>query len=263
MRQFLTVSALALAAAAAHAQVSVIFVDRFLETETVVVRSDFREVYDLDEAFYFSPGPWDNDIESRSNTGPSFVRAVSDMDSDTSTMTLHASGSVTSNITVGGGDLFGFSYAGAFYGVLFEVEEPVSYRIVGQSTISSFESLTCFYIEGGDGFEVEYLDNTGPIDVTGTLEPGDYDLIVDASIAGKNPGMDDATYDWTITFTPMSPACPGDVNGDLTVNFDDLNTLLDNWGAMVTPGTQGDVDESGTVDFADMNLLLDGWGCGG
>ena len=47
-----------------------------------------------------------------------------------------------------------------------------------------------------------------------------------------------------------------DANGDDTVNFDDLNLLLENWG---TAGPQGDVDADGDVDFDDLNLLLENW----
>ncbi len=68
--------------------------------------------------------------------------------------------------------------------------------------------------------------------------------------------------DWTLAVhgTPVVTECPGDVNGDLSVDFADLNELLDHWGETVEPGTLGDVDGSGMVDFADLNLLLDEWG---
>ncbi len=56
------------------------------------------------------------------------------------------------------------------------------------------------------------------------------------------------------------PQCPGDANGDLSVDFADLEILLDAWGTSVTPGEDGDVDESGVVDFADLEILLDEWG---
>ncbi len=50
---------------------------------------------------------------------------------------------------------------------------------------------------------------------------------------------------------------PGDTNGDLVVDFDDLNNVLNAWG---TPGPVGDVDGSGFVDFQDLNLVLANWG---
>ena len=62
------------------------------------------------------------------------------------------------------------------------------------------------------------------------------------------------------TYTMAPPECAGDTNGDDTVDFADLNEVLDNWGQTVPPGTMGDVDDSGTVDFADLNIVLDSWG---
>ncbi|MCA9310433.1 MAG: VCBS repeat-containing protein [Phycisphaerales bacterium] len=54
--------------------------------------------------------------------------------------------------------------------------------------------------------------------------------------------------------------CIGDTNGDDTVNFADLNLLLDNWARTTAPGTEGDINGDGIVNFADLNLLLDRWG---
>ena len=59
--------------------------------------------------------------------------------------------------------------------------------------------------------------------------------------------------------TGVVPACPGDANGDLTVNFDDLNIVLANWASAVVPGTNGDVTGDGFVNFDDLNLVLANW----
>lgn len=58
----------------------------------------------------------------------------------------------------------------------------------------------------------------------------------------------------------QAPPCPGDANGDLAVDFADLEILLDAWGTSVAPGEDGDVDQSGMVDFADLEILLEEWG---
>lgn len=52
-------------------------------------------------------------------------------------------------------------------------------------------------------------------------------------------------------------SCPGDANGDLVVDFDDLNIVLGAWN---TSGPMGDVNDSGFVDFDDLNLVLSNWG---
>ncbi len=53
---------------------------------------------------------------------------------------------------------------------------------------------------------------------------------------------------------PLS--CPGDANGDGTVDFEDLNIMLANWNST---GPDGDVDGSGFVDFDDLNVILANW----
>ncbi len=51
-------------------------------------------------------------------------------------------------------------------------------------------------------------------------------------------------------------ACFGDATGDGSIDFDDLNLVLINWGG---PGPDGDLDGSGLVDFDDLNLVLSLW----
>jgi hypothetical protein len=57
--------------------------------------------------------------------------------------------------------------------------------------------------------------------------------------------------------------CEGDANGDLVVDFADLNTVLTNWEAVVAPGTNGDVAPfpggDGVVNFNDLNAILTNW----
>lgn len=55
-------------------------------------------------------------------------------------------------------------------------------------------------------------------------------------------------------------ACPGDVDDSDSVDFTDLNIVLDHWGETVDPGTSGDANSDGTVNFAGLNLVLDYWG---
>lgn len=245
-------------ASSALGQVQIIWPDRCMETYSEVLRSDFTTSSDEDFVCNPAPGPWTRAIESRVNTGPSFVRATASQDSSWDTAMLHAHGVVGASITLGAPDRDAFVFGGSLLIVLLIVEEPVTYRLTGQSTISSLDALACFYIEG-DVLVTEHLDNTGPVDETGVLAPGEYDLAIDVCLFAERSG--EATYDWTITFAPVAPAgCPGDANGDEAVDFADLNLLLDHWGQATGAGAEGDVDGSGVVDFADLNLLLDHWG---
>jgi len=56
-------------------------------------------------------------------------------------------------------------------------------------------------------------------------------------------------------FTP----CPGDTNGDLLVNFADLNTVLSTFG-FEGPGLAADLNDDGVVNFADLNEVLSSFG---
>ncbi|MDX2115782.1 MAG: hypothetical protein SFZ24_09240 [Planctomycetota bacterium] len=51
--------------------------------------------------------------------------------------------------------------------------------------------------------------------------------------------------------------CPGDANGDRTVNFEDIVAVLANWGSA---GPLADVDRNGVVEFADIVEVFRFWG---
>jgi len=58
--------------------------------------------------------------------------------------------------------------------------------------------------------------------------------------------------------------CPGDADGNQSVDLDDLNIVLTNFGSAVAAGTNGDLDGNGAVDLDDLNLVLTNFGtnCG-
>ncbi len=60
---------------------------------------------------------------------------------------------------------------------------------------------------------------------------------------------------WMLFLTGCAASCPGDTNGDLVVDFADLNTVLGDYNE-VGAGLPGDVDGDGDVDFADLNIVL-------
>ncbi len=62
------------------------------------------------------------------------------------------------------------------------------------------------------------------------------------------------------TYIALLPnPCPGDVTGDDTVDFLDLNLVLSQYG-MTGPGLAGDINGDGVVDFLDLNALLSAFG---
>lgn len=59
-----------------------------------------------------------------------------------------------------------------------------------------------------------------------------------------------------IDFTPPTPPCPGDLNGDNTVDTTDLGILLGAFGAT----TDGDINNDGITDTTDLGILLGAFG---
>lgn len=53
--------------------------------------------------------------------------------------------------------------------------------------------------------------------------------------------------------------CPADLNGDLVVDFADLNILLESYNLPV-PELVADINQDGAVDFEDLNVLLTEFG---
>ncbi|MGD9693556.1 MAG: S8 family serine peptidase [Phycisphaerales bacterium] len=67
------------------------------------------------------------------------------------------------------------------------------------------------------------------------------------------------SFSASLPFTLMIGGCPGDANGDMIVNFADLNIILSQYG-QTGVGLQGDVNGDGVVNFADLNIVLSNFG---
>lgn len=60
------------------------------------------------------------------------------------------------------------------------------------------------------------------------------------------------------------PICPGDADGNSTIDFADITAALANFGRPGGVAQPGDADGNGTVNFNDITLILGNWGgnCG-
>ena len=65
-----------------------------------------------------------------------------------------------------------------------------------------------------------------------------------------------APVDMDTAAIELAPANPADLNGDGSVDGQDLGVMLGNWG---NPGT-GDLNQDGAVDGQDLGMLLGAWG---
>lgn len=73
-------------------------------------------------------------------------------------------------------------------------------------------------------------------------------------------GQQSSIITWLAEQSATTP-CPGDADGNLVVNLDDLNIVLSNFGSN---SSEGDVNGDGSVDLDDLNEVLSSFGtsCG-
>ena len=97
-------------------------------------------------------------------------------------------------------------------------------------------------------------------------DPGEPRLVNFQSISGVQTmtlAYNSGTGRYSNTATAATPClapCPGDVDGNRTVNSLDLGILLSHFGQSVASGTNGDLDNNGVVNSLDLGALLSRFG---
>lgn len=91
------------------------------------------------------------------------------------------------------------------------------------------------------------------------VPPGTRTAVITLDCSRIGGASTDAFFDNIALILTELPACPSDIDNSGTVDFNDLNILLDNWGLSPASQADGDIDGDGTVNFADLNELLDHW----
>ncbi len=96
-----------------------------------------------------------------------------------------------------------------------------------------------------------FTANTGPTD--GSAEVGLFKTGAVMSVSGVTD---------VPTAAAPPPFCTGDADGSGIIDFDDISSVIANWGASYTPGSAGagDADDDGDVDFDDINAVIANWG---
>lgn len=70
---------------------------------------------------------------------------------------------------------------------------------------------------------------------------------------------DTSEFSACVAFAALAPPCLGDADGDGIVNFNDVTTILADFGSQGFPGMQGDTDYNGEVNFNDITATLANW----
>ena len=76
---------------------------------------------------------------------------------------------------------------------------------------------------------------------------------VNDTSAGSNAG---AAYIFDLE--PLPPTCHGDINGDASVDIEDLLAVLNEWNCDTL--CSSDVDGNGAVNIDDLLDVVDAWG---
>lgn len=58
----------------------------------------------------------------------------------------------------------------------------------------------------------------------------------------------------------VTPACPGDADGDGFVGLSDISVVVTFWGQPASGPEQGDLDNDGMVGLSDLSVIIDQWG---
>ncbi len=160
--------------------------------------------------------------------------------------------SCTFGATNDGGATCGNSSASPDVWYMLTVDEPQNVTISTEG--SGFDTVLSVHSNapGNTGNQINCNDDDSPevrwSRLTLAAVPGQPYFV---RIAGYN----NAVGHYTIAVTAPTQSCPGDVDGDGQVNFNDLNAVL---GVFNTTGQNlpGDFDNDGDVDFADLNVVL-------
>ena len=120
--------------------------------------------------------------------------------------------------------------------------------------------------EGSDFFDTDpmFVDEAGGnlrlLTASPCINAGDDEAVSAATDLDGNQRIFDGQVDLGAyeSQDAVEPACTGDVDGNATVDLDDLVTVLGAWG--VCDGCSADLDGDGVVDFADLIQVLWHWG---
>lgn len=225
-----------------------------------VVDSGGNVVSDPHEDTYTLLGPREHSEVSNAGIGDSFAFALAYQDSDIGADRVTVSAQADSGGFAAAGDAVQ-AFADSQMDVYFTLASGETWRM--DASASGFDNAFAFVELVRDGSSVFLFDSR--LGHTSALEDlslpaGDYFLSVRVSSA-----LDGAQFGglWILDMTferQSAPVCPGDTNGDLVVDFLDLNNVLSDFGQMVYPGMGGDLNGDGTVDFLDLNIVLSFFG---
>jgi probable HAF family extracellular repeat protein len=126
-------------------------------------------------------------------------------------------------------------------------------EVVGASFRLDFPNVfRGFYFDGEAVFDLNTVTTDSPGVITDAADISQNGFIAASAETSTGPAA--------LLLRPQTP-CPGDVNGDQSVDLNDLTILLSHYGTTsgAEPG-DGDLDDDGDVDLNDLTALLSAYG---
>lgn len=265
-----TVSALSAPAVAQFDTASVSESNVFAETS---LDTGLGPNFDFDGGLLSPAYPTVSRVHSSSQSGKlGSTTGEASQSADVTPTRLVGSGSVNTD-TDGFGELGGEATASAVSSMFirFTITQPHRWTFhYGSVTGTHAGGSVSLYPTGGKSPAVFFFDSIFmPFfdGETGEIPAGTYDFTAEVSaytFSGDGFGglFAGASVDFDFELQPLTPpACPGDADGNNSVNFADITSVLTNFGTDYSPGTgEGDADHNGPVNFADITSVLTNFG---
>lgn len=183
-------------------------------------------------------------------------------------LTIGAALAVTDDFSGMDGGSYG-GWGNSNFSAGFVVEYPTQFTLTGDLDWSDNDLLAMLRLYGmasGTVVIVVRSESNGPVNFSGLLQPDTYYLetgvtVNEVPLTNVGDFSKNGAVDLTLTLTPNAPQCPGDTNGDHSVDLSDLSSLLSGYGTLSNAAlSQGDVDGDGDVDLSDLTALLSSYG---
>jgi len=258
---------------AAHGQLTPIVDSRVVHAQGSVVPAAGEAVFVFDAQGAEPFAPWSQAVvASPALPGISF-ESIASQSSEVEPTQLSAGGTASATLSTIDPQTVAAGNACSHYVLTFDVVDTVTCSLAGEIDIADDAAGLA------DGWVIikvqrladaamlidETLGSSGSsmLDYALVLQPGLYDIVVEAHVSGmlQAPAAATASSSFEVTLTAAS-ICP-DLDGDGVVAVQDMLMLLGSWGPVdCEPQAPGcpDLDGDGTVGVPDFLDLLGAWG---
>ena len=131
-----------------------------------------------------------------------------------------------------------------------------------QQTFDDDPSVFNYYFGDGTSFASPHVAGTAGLLVSkGVKSPDKVRQALEKSAKDLGPVGWDEEYGWGLldVLGALSYEIPGDLTGDLEVNFSDLFIFSDDWLLQETPPSKADFNKDGIVNLKDYAIMINNW----